>query len=1342
MAGFRESSPVPSLAQPIAIIGMACRVPGADSLAAFWDNLRREVASIRSLSDEELLAAGVPDGLLRDPDYVKRAPVLDDIDAFDAPFFRYSAREAGLIDPQQRVFLQLCWHALEDAGYDPFRCPETIGVFAGAGGNISSYLLAECDQFRSHLGSTAGVAHLGNDKDFLATRVSYKLNLRGPAVTVQTACSTSLVAVHLARQSILLGESEMALAGGVTVRVPHVSGYLARSGDVSSPDGCCRPFDAEANGTVFGSGAGVVVLKRLDRALADGDQIYATLLGSAINNDGGEKLSYTASCVAGQVACMQQALRTAAVDPVTIDYVEAHGAATLMGDPLEIDALNRAYGPRPAGHCGVGSVKGNLGHLEAAAGIIGLIKTALALHHGVIPPSLYCTRPNPRIPLAGGPFQIVTQLLDWPSRERTRRAAVNSLGVGGTNAHVILEEAPTDASEPQGDGAGVLTLSAPNERALRVLIERYVEFLESRPFPRWLDICYTAAVGRARFSHRLAILASNACEAVARLRRFLAQSAETGVWHGVADEGRSSEISHCAESEADWQHAARQFVAGADFNWEQLDPSAAARRRVSLPGYPFAKQRCWIDEPTATEKRGALQMLLGPRRVSARSHEVSYESSFTIDAFPALLDHCVYDQLVVPGAAYLSMLLSACDDRSRMARQIEFVRPWIANRRAPYNLQLLRTPGPTEETVEVYTCSAGASEDHSWQLRMRGQLVDVPTPDINTSLPLQPNRAADGEAAGLYAQFRDLGLALGPAFQTVHRFWREGNQLWADLVAPAKIVAELDQFWIHPAILDGCFQLLVGRAALFDGDSQSLYLPLSLERVVPIRRPKEGFRCHVCLRDGECRDREILQADLTLFDANGVLAQILGFAVKRADRAAFLRSALGSDSQQADPSTREQRLAIGRRGNLDELRLEPMPPRALAEGEVRLDVQSAGLNFRDILNALGRYPGEPGELGMECAGRVREVGPGVSHIAMGDEVLALAQGSLATSVVARADQVCRRPRNLTIAQASAVPVVFATASLALHHRARLQAGQRVLVHAAAGGVGWAVIQLARRIGAEIFATASRTKWPSLEALGIKNIYDSRSLKFAEQILADTSGLGVHIVVNSLANEFIPASLSTLAPAGHFIELGKLGIWSEEQIRQRRPDVAYHVLALDQLMQASSPEVGVVLRELCRSFEEGEVEPPPLTSFPLASATAAFRRIQQGKHVGKLVLEILPRTELTSETNRLTQPPTAGLETSRQIDPVRILHGGSPEQRRKWLQHFVHQQARMVLGTPDDRPLDEQIDLPDQGLDSLLAVELLHRLRTALSPPLQLPSTLLFEYPTLAELTDYLAAECR
>ncbi|MDT8343898.1 MAG: polyketide synthase, partial [Thermohalobaculum sp.] len=392
----------------IAIVGMACRFPGANDLDAFWRNLRAGIDSIRHFSDAELMRAGIPEAQVRRPDYVKAAPVIDGFDLFDAEFFEYSPREARLMDPQQRILLEEAWHALEDAGHPPGRGSRRVGAFMGSGGVVTSYLLAHA---ALHTARTGGIEHLANDKDFLSTKLSYKLDLTGPSINVQTACSTSMVAVHLACQSILDGECDMALAGASTLRVPQIAGYQFRQGDILSPDGRCRAYDADAQGTVFGSGTGVVVLKHVEDAIADGDRIYAVILGSAVNNDGGAKVSYTASSTEGQARAMAEAFAAADVAPSTIGYVEGHGTGTVVGDPLEVEALRRCFATDPdtrPGGCHLGSVKTNIGHLEQAAGVASLIKTALALHHRVIPPSLNFERPNPRIDFAGGPFRIPT----------------------------------------------------------------------------------------------------------------------------------------------------------------------------------------------------------------------------------------------------------------------------------------------------------------------------------------------------------------------------------------------------------------------------------------------------------------------------------------------------------------------------------------------------------------------------------------------------------------------------------------------------------------------------------------------------------------------------------------------------------------------------------------------------------------------------------------------------------------------------------------------------------------------------------------------------------------------
>ncbi len=520
----KTSIDYPTHANAIAIVGMACRFPGAKNIEEYWENLQRGRESIRPLTTEELQAAGVPRALWQDPNYVKAAPVLDDVECFDASLFGYSPREAEMMDPQQRIFLECAWEVLEKAGYNPATYAGNIGVFAGAGGSISSYLLAFASQFQSYLGDTGGLQHIANDKDFLSTRTAFKLNLRGPSLTVQTACSTSLVSVHLACQSLLTGECDMALAGGVTVRVPHHAGHLYREGGILSPDGHCRTFDAEARGTIFGSGVGLVVLKPLAHAIEDGDHIHAVIRGTAINNDGGEKISYTASSMEGQVRAISEAMAVANVTPETIGFVEAHGTATALGDPLEIAALTQAYraSTDECGFCAIGSVKSNIGHLEGAAGIAGLIKAALALENRYIPPSLHFVQENPRIGFENRPFYVNTELESWTKGPHPRRAAVNSLGIGGTNAHAILEEAPaptTRAVQPDRP-VHILRLSAKTPTALTALTERFANHLGGGFHQPLGDICFTANTGRAELGYRMAAVAASPQEMSAKLAEY------------------------------------------------------------------------------------------------------------------------------------------------------------------------------------------------------------------------------------------------------------------------------------------------------------------------------------------------------------------------------------------------------------------------------------------------------------------------------------------------------------------------------------------------------------------------------------------------------------------------------------------------------------------------------------------------------------------------------------------------------------------------------------------------------------------------------------------------------
>jgi acyl transferase domain-containing protein len=499
--------------QEIAIISMAGRFPGAKSVEEFWFNLRAGVESISTFTDEELLAAGAPPAELRDPNYVRANGVLDDIEMFDALFFGFSPREAEITDPQHRLFLECAWEVLERAGYDTQRYDGRIGVYCGAGAN--GYFLNNL-QTNPDIINSVGVyqTFISNDKDYLSTRVSYKLNLKGPSLTVQTACSTSLVAVHLACQSLLSGECDMALAGGITISVPQITGYQYREGGIHSPDGHCRPFDAQAKGTLGGNGVGIVLLKRFEEALADGDLIHAVIKGSAINNDGALKIGYTAPSLDGQSEVIVEAQAIAGVSADSISYVEAHGTATALGDPIEVRALTQAFRASTArtNFCALGSVKSNVGHLDAAAGVAGLIKTVLALKHRELPPSLHYRAPNPEIDFAASPFYVNDELRVWERNGQSpRRAGVSSFGIGGTNAHVVVEEAPPlPAPAPSARGWHLLVLSGRTAAAVGAATEKLRGHLEAHPELSLADVAYTLQVGRREFAQRRAVV----CRAV------------------------------------------------------------------------------------------------------------------------------------------------------------------------------------------------------------------------------------------------------------------------------------------------------------------------------------------------------------------------------------------------------------------------------------------------------------------------------------------------------------------------------------------------------------------------------------------------------------------------------------------------------------------------------------------------------------------------------------------------------------------------------------------------------------------------------------------------------------
>lgn len=508
-----------NVGEHIAIVGMTGRFPGASNLDEFWQNLRNGVESISFFSQQELADSRLDPALLSDPKYVGADGIIQGMDLFDAEFFGYTPREAELMDPQHRLFLECSWEAMESAGYDSESYDGRVGVYASA--NLSSYLIRNI-LANPELRATATSFHtmLGNDKDFVATRVSYKLNLTGPSFSVATLCSSSFVAIHLAAQSLLNYQCDLALAGSISLQVSPNEAFFYQEGGIGDPDGHCRAFDAQASGTVSGSGIGIVVLKRLEDALAEGDCIHAIIRATALNNDGAIKFSYTAPSVEGQAEVIAEALALADVDPETITYVEAHGTGTRLGDPIEVEALTRAFRAATAkkGFCAIGSVKTNIGHLVNAGGVASLIKTALAFAHKQIPASLNFNEPNPQIDFASSPFYVNTKLQPWQTNGFPRRAGVSSFGIGGTNVHMIVEEPPVIPSSDIARQWQLLLLSAKTATALQTQTENLVAHLQRAADINIADVAYTLQVGRRAFGHRRALLCRTTDEAIAALQ--------------------------------------------------------------------------------------------------------------------------------------------------------------------------------------------------------------------------------------------------------------------------------------------------------------------------------------------------------------------------------------------------------------------------------------------------------------------------------------------------------------------------------------------------------------------------------------------------------------------------------------------------------------------------------------------------------------------------------------------------------------------------------------------------------------------------------------------------------
>jgi acyl transferase domain-containing protein/acyl carrier protein len=1449
--------------EAIAIVGIGCRFPGGvDSPESYWQLLSEgkdavvEIPPQRWDSQRYFHPEPNQSGFIN----TTRAALIDQVDQFDPQFFNISPREAINLDPQQRLVLETAWEALERAGHMPDRLAGTrAGVFIGITANDYGQLSDDIARYDAYFNS-------GNSLNVAAGRLSYTLGFTGPSMAVDTACSSSLTAVHLACQSLKQRECKLALAGGVNLMLLVQNSVALSQANMLSPDGRCKTFDAAANGYVRGEGCGIVVLKRLSDALADRDAILAVIRGSAVNQDGASG-GLTVPNGLAQQAVIEQALRQAHVTPELIDYIEAHGTGTPLGDPIEVNALAAVFG---ASHSAerpllIGSVKTNLGHLESAAGIAGLIKLVLALQHQQLPKQLHYHAPNPHIDWASLPVAVVSKAVPWPRGDKRRLAGVSAFGFSGTNAHVIVEEAPVPAADAtvairDAAPAYLLPLSAKSAAALAALQQRYLDYFTAHPGLDFAAVCYTAAVGRQHFAYRSAILAANLEQAQQQLQTLLNSTGSTSA--------PTQQPASALDSAAGPWHLLRARY----LNGDKIDWAAAYGERpfakVVLPTYPFQRQRYWLATPQrAAPSNPSGHPLLGAKLPSAL-RTIQYQTLLSPDQPGWLADHRLPPHIVFPATGYLELALAAgqhlLHSDQLTIRDLSIQQALVVD--APISLQTLLEPADDGYRVTLASCPEAEQHQGPWTIHAEARLsLSQTVNDGNPAERLAATALATDSNIDLdayYQRFREHGLDYGPRFQGIRRLSVEGRTVTGLLTLAPDDSHDASRYQLHPALLDSGLQLL--SAALPEHRRQR-YLPVGLEQLTLYRSGSDAAYCQATLSAPADSGADYYTADLQLYDRQGLpLAELKQLLLRPASQLAgqpqpldsyriawqaqplesaspnitatpkeapwllfiepgelaeqlaaqlpnsqLIRS--GSDYQRLDarhiqlnpeqpehyrrllaeypeaagvihawsaslidldPSqdsdaqlnaaqhyscasvlhlvralaaaprpltlvTRGAQAVYGRNDHapdrqgsalqsrvnllqapllglgkvialehpelqclridldadanetaveeaqqlvselqrpapahtataedqiayrqgqryvprlqrrqadtakasspalerrlrlhgigLDCLQLADTVREAPKAGHLQIAVTASGLNFKDVLHALGMlpFPGCQAEaipFGFECAGRVSQLGEGVDGFRVGDRVMAvLTPGSMANHVNVDARYVINTPDRLSDLDAAALPLAYLTAIHGLEQLAQLQPGERILIHAAAGGVGQAAIQIAKQHGLDIYATAHPDKWPLLQAQGIQHLYHSRQADYSAAINAATEGHGVDIVLNSLSGEFIPENLRCLAQGGRYIEIGKLGILSPEQMQQQRPDVNYHVFDLGEIGQQQPELIQRLFRQLGERLQQHTLKPLPVQPYPLEQAADAFHCMAKAQHTGKLVL---------------------------------------------------------------------------------------------------------------------------
>jgi len=900
--------------EPIAIIGMGCRFPaGANHPEAFWRLLRDGVDAVREVPPDrwDVDAYYDPDADAPGKVYCRNAAMVDTalVEQFSPEFFGIAPREAERMDPQQRMLLEVCWEALENAAVPPERVRGSrTGLFVGS--CTDDYL-----QLFNNLVDPAridGYTSLGTARCITVGRVSYLLGLEGPAIQLDTACSSSLVAVHQACLSLRSGECDMALVGGVNLQLSPAWTIGLCKLKALAPDGRCRTFDASADGFGRGEGCGILVLKPLSAALAAGDRILAVVRGTAINHDG-RSSGLTVPSQMAQEKLLREALRAARVQPDEIDYVEAHGTGTVLGDPVEMGALASVFDQRRQ-PLWVGSVKTNIGHLEAAAGVAGLMKIILALEHEAIPPNLHFRDPNPHIPWKEFPARVPTQLTPWPRGDRARLAGVSSFGFSGTNAHVIVEESPLrSAAASASRPVQVLVLSAKTPEALDALAGQYAACLEGDASLALSDVCYTAATGRASFAHRLAVIAETGPQAGRRLRAAARGEPCDGVYRGTVEKpaGAAAAMPQASgPSQPDGKDladlAARAFVRGDAIDWESFYRDGRGRK-VGLPTYPFQRQRYWLPRPAARSAQAAkspqpsVHPLLGPRvHVVAASESVQFERRLMSENPAYLADHRVGETAIFPATAQLEMAIAA--GRATRAGQgivledVTFPRALTLAEGETRIVQTVVTPSPGGHRVELFSRDASTEDPASrpaWVRHASGIVKAAEPAGAAVSLEEWRRRCRENVSVeAVYHRIALQGLQYGPSFRLLKEAWRAAGQSLGRVVLPDEPHLAADEYSFHPAALDACLHVI---AAMVETDGTRMVVPARLERLEILGRPGREIWTHATLRGGEgSKTPDAYTLDVDLVSPEGdLLARFVGLRLQQIDPSAL---ACGADS--------------------------------------------------------------------------------------------------------------------------------------------------------------------------------------------------------------------------------------------------------------------------------------------------------------------------------------------------------------------------------------------------------------------------------------------------------------